>query len=86
MKPRRMTFALIIAGILVAGLLLLRHAVRTAGPDPTLVREKGSEAQQLQPVDKWQRNIRFDARPDYTDAIEKLRKEERRQRPEEGRN
>ncbi len=82
-QPRMFTY-LLIGGVVVCGLLVLRHAVRTAAPAPD--EEQRTEAQQLRPVDNWQRGIRLDAHPDYADAVEKLRREERRQRPEEQRN
>lgn len=81
-----MFVTLIIVGVFVCGLLVLRHAVRNAPLEPSPATERQTEAEQLRAVDTWQSNIRLDASPDYTDAMEKLRKEERRQRPQEQRN
>jgi len=73
------TFAiLILAGLAVSGWLVHRHwrralppAVRTASPA----------------MDAWQKSIRLDVKTDYADPLlEKLRREEERQRPQEGRN
>lgn len=75
---------LLIGGILVCGLVALRHAVRTAAPDPEAPRP--TENRKLVPLDDWQGGIRLDAHPDYADAMKKLQREERRQRPEEQRN
>lgn len=77
---------LVIGGVLVCGLLVVCHAGRTAAPERPPGNENLSEARQLRPVDNRQRGIRIDTRTDYTDALEKLRREERRQRPEEQRN
>lgn len=74
----------LIAGILICGFIVLRQGARTA---PFAPKETDrSEPNPLQAVDDWQRRIRLDANPDYTDAMATLRREERRQRPEEGRN
>lgn len=84
-RPRMFLF-LVIGGVMVCGLLVLRHAVRTAAPEPPPGNEDPVKTRELQAVNDWQRGIRLDARTDYTDAMEKLRREERRQRPEEQRN
>lgn len=77
---------LLISGLVVCGLLVLRHAVRTAAPEAPPGNEDPTETRQLRAVNDWQRGIRLDPRPDYSSAMEKLRLEERRQRPEEQRN
>ena len=77
---------LLIGGVFVCGLLVLRHAVRTAAPEPPPGNEDPTETRQARAVDDWQRGIRLDSRPDYADAMRKLQQEERRQRPEEQRN
>lgn len=82
----RMFLLLVIGGVLACGLLALCHAVRTAAPEPPPGNEDPTETRQLRPVNDWQRGIRIDTRTDYSDALEKLREEERRQKPEEGRN
>jgi hypothetical protein len=84
-RPRMFLF-LFISGVLVCGLLVLRHAVRTAAPEPPPGNEDPTESRQLRAVDDWQCGIRLDTQTDYAGAMEKLRREERRQRPEEQRN
>jgi len=84
-RPRMFLF-LVIGGVFVCGLLVLRHAVRTAEPEPRPGNEDPTETRQLRVVDDWQRGIRLDTQTDYSNALEKLRREERRQRPEEQRN
>lgn len=84
-RPRMFLF-LVIGGVLVCGLLVLRHAVRTAAPEPPPGNEDPAETRQVRAVDNWQRGIRLDTRTEYAGALEKLRQEERRQRPEEQRN
>ncbi len=84
-RPRMFLF-LVIGGVFVCGLLVLRHAVRTAAPEPPPGNEDPTETRQLRVVDDWQRGIRLDTQTDYAGAMEKLRREERRQRPEEQRN
>lgn len=86
MTRLRMFTVLLIAGVFVCGLLVLRHAVQTAAPEPPPGNEDPTEAQQMRTVNDWQRGIRLDSLPEYENALEKLRREERRQRPEEGRN
>ena len=77
---------LLIGGVFVCGLLVLRHAVRTAAPEPPPGNEDPTETRQVRAVDDWQHGIRLDSRPDYADAMRELQQEERRQRPEEQRN
>ncbi len=77
---------LLISGLVACSLLVLRHAVRTAAPEPPPGNEDPTETRQRRTVDNWQRGIRLDSQTDYSDAMEKLRQEERRQRPEEQRN
>lgn len=81
-----MFLPLLITGLVVCGLLILRHAVRTAASEPPPGNEDPLEARQQRSVDDWQRSIPLDPRTGYSDALEKLRREERRQRPEEQRN
>ncbi len=69
---------LLLVGLAVSGWLVHRHWRRTV---PPAVRATPPA------VDTWQRSIRLDSRTDYTDPLrEKLRREEERQRPQEGRN
>lgn len=86
MNKRNMIIAFVIGGFLLCGLLVLLHAVRTAAPDPLQSETEKAASAEMRAVDNWQRNIRLDSRTDYGSALEKLRKEERRQRPEERRN
>lgn len=79
---------LLIAGLAVCGLLVRRHLARHAAPAPL----EGTEARQLRAINAWQRGVRLDSRTDYgrkpVDPVtmDKLQREERRQRPEEQRN
>lgn len=81
-----MLVAIFIVGLVVAGYLVHRHQRRFAPPAPPVA----TEAHDLRAVEQWQRNIRLDTRTDYTkldpETREKLRREEERQRPQEGRN
>jgi len=75
-----MFFVMLIVGLAVAGYLVRRHNQRVPAPDT---------ARDVRAVDTWQRGIRLDTRTYYgLDAAsrEKLRREEERQRPWEGRN
>jgi hypothetical protein len=82
-----------VAGLTVCGWLVLRHAVRTAGEAPSDA-GSGLPAPRRKPAaDRWQDSIRVDTRTDYApdrEALkrmeEKLRQEELRQKPWEGRN
>lgn len=78
--------ALLIAGLLACGFLVLRQARRNAASDAASIHKNVSATKSLQPVDDWQRNIRLDTDTDYSQAMEKLRQEERRQNPKEQRN
>lgn len=79
---------LLIAGLIVCGLLVRRHVVRHAAPAP----RDGTEARQMRALNDWQRGVQLDSRTDYERkpadpvSMEKLQREERRQRPEEQRN
>lgn len=79
----KMTWFLILflAGLGVCGVIVHRH-YRRITPAP--------HAETLRPVDRWQRNIRLAPPGGYTTGqqrlLEKLRREEERQRPQEGRN
>jgi len=92
---KRMTSYILVtlAGLTVCGLLILRHACRTAPLLPPTSDLPAPPARHRQHVDRWQSGIKVDARTDYVpDAkstkrlMEKLRQEELRQRPQEGRN
>ena len=80
---------LLLAGLAVCGFLLRRQPPRVpAGAVPA---PRGVEP--LQPVDAWQQSIRLAPVGHYhadSEAgrrlLEKLRREEERQRPQEGRN
>lgn len=78
----KMSVFIIVAlgGLAGCGWLVFRHHRRVSLPAPTEL---------VRPVDVWQRKIRLDpVRPYRTDEQlrEKLRREEERQRPQEGRN
>jgi hypothetical protein len=79
-----------LAGLTVCGLLVLRHAARHAPAVPTGA-NRPEAPRRPTPVDQWQGEIRVDTRTDYPSKpmrqlMRKLRQEEIRQRPEEGRN
>lgn len=92
---KRMTLYILVsvAGLTVCGLLVLRHACRTAPLMPPTSDLPAPPPRPLQPVDRWQGGIGVDTRTDCQPdpaatkrLMEKLRQEERRQRPLEGRN
>lgn len=72
----------LLGGLAVCGLLVVRHHRRTAAPAPA--RSEG-----FKPVDNWQQGIRLDPARGYRrdlDLLERLKREEERQKPQEGRN
>lgn len=79
------TVVLIVAAVLLTGTLILCRELRRA---PLLPNQERPE----QPVNAWQAGIKPDRRTDDGSGadrarlLEKLRQEERRQKPEEGRN
>jgi hypothetical protein len=80
---------LLLAGLAVCGFLLRRQAPRV----PAGAASVPPRAENLQPVDAWQQSIRLAPVGDYQAdektrrrLIETLRREEDRQRPQEGRN
>ena len=82
-----------VAGLTVCGLLVLRHACRTAPLMPPTSDLPAPSRRDQQLLDRWQGGIGVDTRADYRPdpaatkrLLEKLRQEERRQRPLEGRN
>lgn len=82
-----------VAGLTVCGLLVLRHACRTAPLMPPTSDLPAPPQRNLQPVDRGQGSSGVEIRTDYQPdpaapkcLMEKLRLEERRQRPLEGRN
>ncbi len=94
MKRMHLIIAAVVVALALAGLLAVRHAVRTAVTVPPVSdlpappKKKAS-----QPMDAWQGSIKADSRIDYAPdpaakarLLEKLRQEELRQRPQEGRN
>ena len=92
---KRMTSYILVAlaGLTVCGLLILRHACRTAPLMPPTSDLPAPLARSRHAVDRGQDDIQVDTRPDYSPEpestkrlMEKLRQEELRQRPQEGRN
>ena len=82
-----------VVGLGVCGLLTLRHAIRTAVTVPPVSDLPAPPTKNPQPFDGWQAGIKPDTRTDYTPdpvatkrLMAKLRQEELRQRPQEGRN
>ena len=89
---RMIAFVLLfIVGVAVGGLLVQRHhrhatAIPIAQPIPT---QPVRDMNDLRAVDAWQSNIKVAPLGDDMTALRlrhKLRREEERQRPEEGRN
>lgn len=83
---KKMTIAVLIAAaVLLIGTIILCRELRRAPLLPNSERP-------AQPLNAWQAGIKPDQRTDYRSAaerarlMEKLRQEERRQKPEEGRN
>lgn len=81
-----------VVGLALCGWLAVRHAVRTAVTVPP-VSDLPAPPSASKPMDTWQAGIKPDTRTDYTSdpvrtkrLMEKLRQEELRQRPQEGRN
>lgn len=88
-----MTLCLLIAfcGLTACGLLVLRHACRHAPLVPATSDLPAPSRLNVAPVDRWQGGIKLDSRTDYPskpmrNLLKKLRQEEIRQRPQEGRN
>jgi hypothetical protein len=80
---------LLLAGLAVCGLLMRRHSARV----PAGVTSAPRGAEPVAPVDAWQQGIQLAPVGSYhadTEAarrlMETLRREEERQRPQEGRN
>ncbi len=91
MKRMHLLIAFLL-GFALCGVLALRHAIRTAVTVPP-VSDLPAPPTKQQPMDAWQASIKPDTRTDYTPdpvatkrLMEKLRQEELRQRPQEGRN
>lgn len=80
-----------VVGLTLCGWLAVRHAVRTAVTVPPVSDLPAPSSSK--PMDAWQSGIKPETRTDYTPdpartkrLMEKLRQEELRQRPQEGRN
>lgn len=94
MKRMNLFAIVLVAGLAVGGLLVLRHARRLPAAPPAPEQAYATrDARDLRAVDAWQAGIKLDPNTDYTpDAlakrrlVEKLRREEEKQRPQEGRN
>ncbi len=94
MKRMHLIIVAVVVALALAGLLAVRHAVRTAVTVPPVSDLPAPPKKKApQPMDVWQGAIKADIRTDYAPdpaakarLIEKLRQEELRQRPREGRN
>lgn len=93
MKRMHLILAVAVAALAVGGILVVRHAIRTAPLVPSESDTPAAPGRKGHPIDTWQAAIRVDTRTDYTPdpAVarrlrEKLEREEMRQRPQEGRN
>ena len=93
MKRMHLIVIASVAAFAVGGFLVVRHAIRTAPLVPPESDLPAPPPRKAQPIDAWQAGIKPDTRTDYTPdpaatkrLLEKLRREERRQRPLEERN
>ncbi len=93
MKRMHLIIAAFVIGLAGCGWLALRYAVRTAVTVPPVSDLPAPPPTASKPMDVWQAGIKPDSRTDYTSdpattkrLMEKLRQEELRQRPQEGRN
>lgn len=93
MKRMHLFIVAVIVGLAVCGALALRHAVRTAVTVPPVSDLPAPTPPASHPMDVWQAGIKPDTRTDYASdpavtkrLMEKLRREELRQRPQEERN
>ena len=93
MKQMDLIIVAFVVALAFCGLLAVRHAVRTAGAVPPVSDLPATPAKRSQPMDAWQGASKADRRTDYIPnsaakehLIKKLRQEEMRQRPQEGRN
>ena len=94
MKRMNLFVIVLVAGLAVCGWLVLRHARRVPmAPTPPPSAQSARDPRDLHAVDVWQAGIKLDPNTDYTPAarakqrlMEKLRREEEKQRPQEGRN
>lgn len=93
MKRMHLIIVAFVVGLALCGWLVLRHAVRTAVTVPPVSDLPAPPPPASKPMDVWQAGIKPDTRTDYTPdpaktkrLMEKLRQEELRQRPQEGRN
>ena len=88
MKMSGFIFMLLL-GLAVCAFLVRRHGQRAPVP-PVPSAVAGPRADDLRPVDAWQRSLKLtlpsDDSPDTKRLLEKLRREEEKQRPWEGRN
>ena len=80
-------------GLALCGWLALRHAARKAVTVSPVSHLPAPTPPAPKPMDVWQAGIKPDTRTDYTAdpattkrLMEKLRQEELRQKPQEGRN
>lgn len=93
MKRMHLIIAVSVVALAVGGILVVRHAIRTAPLVPPVSNLPAPPRKKIQPIDAWQAGIKPDTRTDYTPnpaakkrLREKLQREERRQRPQEERN
>jgi cell division protein FtsN len=94
MKRMHLIIAAAVVALALAGLIAVRHGGRTAATVPPVSDLPASPKRKAsQPMDVWQGSIKADTRTDYAPdpaakarLMEKLRQEEWRQRPLEGRN
>ena len=80
---------MLLLGLAGCAYLVRRHGQRVPAP-PAASALAAPRADDLRPVDAWQRSLKLtmpgDDSPDTKRLMEKLRREEQKQRPWEGRN
>lgn len=92
MKRMFTVLVIVAVGLLVVGLLVLRHGIRTAPLMPPESDLPAPPAASARPMDQLQGGVRLEPTSFQPDAErsrqlkEKLRQEELRQRPQEQRN
>lgn len=92
MKRMFTALVIIVVGLLVVGLLVLRHGIRTAPLMPPESDLPAPPATSARPMDQLQADVKLAPTSFQSDAersrqlMEKLRQEELRQRPQEQRN
>jgi hypothetical protein len=93
MKRMHSLIVAFVVVLVLCGLLAVRHRVRPVVTMPPVSARPAHPPKSSHPMDAWQGAIKADGRTDYTPdpaakkrLMDKLRQEDLRQRPQEGRN